>query len=151
EPIPFYGELSSLNPLVVSAGAVAARAENIAQGLVESVNTSAGQLCTKPGVAFVPRGEAGDQLVDAAAALVGNLDPAVLLNSRIRDEYREYSAGVDQWKGARVVATGRPATGDGAVVTPQLLEIDSDDLTGQEFSECFGPTVLIVRYAEPDL
>src|SRR5699024_2496848 len=55
-PIPFYGELSSLNPLIVSTGAAAARGTDIASGLIASFTTSGGQLCTKPGVVFVPVG-----------------------------------------------------------------------------------------------
>src|SRR5690625_4490491 len=49
-PIPFYGELSSLNPLVITPGAARERTEDIGAGLFASVTGSAGQLCTKPGL-----------------------------------------------------------------------------------------------------
>jgi NADP-dependent aldehyde dehydrogenase len=66
QPIPFYGELASLNPLIVTDGAAAARADEIADGLFTSVTGSAGQLCTKPGLAFIPRG--GQAIVDGMVA-----------------------------------------------------------------------------------
>ena len=59
EPIPFYGELSSLNPLVITPAAAAARADGIAEGLFGSYTLGVGQFCTKPGVAFIPVGATG--------------------------------------------------------------------------------------------
>ncbi|MFC3737392.1 aldehyde dehydrogenase (NADP(+)) [Paractinoplanes deccanensis] len=53
-PIPFYGELGSINPVVVTPAALAERADQIAAGFAASVTGSAGQLCTKPGLLFVP-------------------------------------------------------------------------------------------------
>ena len=56
DPIPFYGELGSVNPVVVTPAAAVARAVEIADGFVTSVSGSAGQLCTKPGFLLVPAG-----------------------------------------------------------------------------------------------
>ena len=58
-PIPVYAEMGSINPIVVTDAALAARADAIADGLVASVSNFGGQLCTKPGVVFVPGGRAG--------------------------------------------------------------------------------------------
>jgi NADP-dependent aldehyde dehydrogenase len=49
-PIPFFGELGSINPVVVSEAADAARGADLAQGLVGSFTLGTGQFCTKPGV-----------------------------------------------------------------------------------------------------
>ncbi|NKF33516.1 aldehyde dehydrogenase family protein, partial [Pseudomonas sp. BGM005] len=56
DPIPFYGELGSINPVVITEAAVAARGETLAQGLVGSFTLGVGQFCTKPGVVFIPAG-----------------------------------------------------------------------------------------------
>jgi NADP-dependent aldehyde dehydrogenase len=61
EPIPFYGELGSINPVVVTAAAVAARGAEIAAGAVASYTLGNGQFCTKPGLVFVPAGSAGSR------------------------------------------------------------------------------------------
>src|SRR3954451_10330078 len=53
-PIPVYAEMGSVNPIVITEAALAARAEGIATGLTSSVSNFGGQLCTKPGVVFVP-------------------------------------------------------------------------------------------------
>ena len=82
DPIPFYGELGSVNPVVVTAAALAARGETLAQGLVGSFTLGAGQFCTKPGVVFVPRGGGFEELV---AAGVTGVAGGPLLTDRITD------------------------------------------------------------------
>ncbi|HTE60177.1 MAG TPA: aldehyde dehydrogenase family protein, partial [Solirubrobacteraceae bacterium] len=56
EPIPFFGELGSLNPVVVTAAADAARGAALAAGLATSFQLGSGQFCTKPGLVLVPVG-----------------------------------------------------------------------------------------------
>ncbi len=47
-PIPFFGELGSANPLVVTKTAARERAEEIGSGLAGSITLGVGQFCTKP-------------------------------------------------------------------------------------------------------
>src|SRR6201999_3839114 len=65
-PIPFYGELGSLNPVLVTEQAAARRPGEIAAGLVASYTLGQGQFCTKPGLVLVPVGPAGDALTRSA-------------------------------------------------------------------------------------
>ncbi|MEO8245323.1 MAG: aldehyde dehydrogenase family protein, partial [bacterium] len=51
EPIPFFGELGSVNPMFLLPAAVAARGEAIAKGWAGSLTMGAGQFCTNPGIA----------------------------------------------------------------------------------------------------
>ncbi|WP_190812797.1 aldehyde dehydrogenase (NADP(+)) [Saccharopolyspora pogona] len=146
EPIPFYGELAGLNPIVVTEGAAAARGETIAAGLVNSVIGSGGQLCTKPGLVFVPRGAAGDALVAEAVRLVSAAPAATLLNARISESYRSTNAALDAYPDIEVLAEGGRSTAAGFTVTPRLLQVDASRLHDQELAECFGPTTLIARY-----
>lgn len=57
-PIPFHGELGSLNPVVVTEAAAAERAEAIGTGLAGSMTLGVGQFCVKPGLVLVPSGAA---------------------------------------------------------------------------------------------
>ena len=57
DPIPFYGELGSVNPVVVTPQALAEHAPALAAGLAGSFTRDGGQYCTKPGIVFVPAGE----------------------------------------------------------------------------------------------
>ncbi|MEV0216451.1 aldehyde dehydrogenase (NADP(+)) [Micromonospora sp. NPDC050695] len=147
DPIPLYAELSSVNPIVVLPGAAADRADQIAEGLFASFTASGGQLCTKPGLAFIPADRDGDHLVDGLRARVGASGGAVLLNERIRDAYESRAATLER-AGARVSARPHVAPGEGFTVTPALLEIGLSGLTAEIADECFGPLMVVVRYPD---
>ncbi|MFN4099146.1 MAG: aldehyde dehydrogenase family protein, partial [Pararhodobacter sp.] len=53
EPIPFFGELGSVNPMFLLPVALAARGGDIARGWAASLTMGAGQFCTNPGVAVL--------------------------------------------------------------------------------------------------
>ncbi|MGO8176383.1 aldehyde dehydrogenase (NADP(+)), partial [Rhizobium ruizarguesonis] len=59
EPIPFFGELVSVNPMFLLPAATAARAEAIGSGLAGSLTLGAGQFCTNPCIAVVVDGPRG--------------------------------------------------------------------------------------------
>jgi NADP-dependent aldehyde dehydrogenase len=143
-PIPFFGELSSVNPLIVTPGAAERNGDDIARGLFGSVTGSGGQLCTKPGIAFIPAGDAGDRLVGALAELIDGCAPSVLLNEGIAASYRRIRADLEA-AGATRVATGAESE-VGYRVAPTLLETDASDFGPELAEECFGPLVVVVRY-----
>ncbi|MGA4727478.1 aldehyde dehydrogenase (NADP(+)) [Micromonospora taraxaci] len=147
DPIPLYAELSSVNPIVVLPGAAADRSDRIADGLFTSFTASGGQLCTKPGLAFVPSDPAGDQLVDALRERVASAGGAVLLNERIRDAYEKQAAAFER-AGARVAARPQVEPGEGFTVAPTLLEVGLPGLTAEIADECFGPLLIVVRYRD---
>jgi NADP-dependent aldehyde dehydrogenase len=136
DPIPFYGELGSLNPVVVTPGALAVRGSEIVRGFVGSFTLGAGQFCTKPGLLFLPKGHGRD---DELAAAVGSVSVGPLLNDRIRHGFEQVAAALTAAGGVRAIAD-RGAT---------LLAVDAADLRPELLAECFGPASLIVEYGSP--
>ncbi|MDX2972532.1 aldehyde dehydrogenase (NADP(+)) [Kribbella solani] len=142
EPIPFYGELGSLNPVFVTQAAIDARGKDIATGYVGSFTLGVGQFCTKPGLLFVPSGHGlQEQLVEA----VGGVAQAPMLNDRIKSGF---TSGLDRLRkvdGVRVWSTA----GDGAsllqTTVPELLARRDEIL-----AECFGPVSIVVEYNDRD-
>ena len=57
EPIPFFGELGSVNPMFLLPQAMAGRRAEIASGWVGSLTMGVGQFCTNPGIAIVIDGD----------------------------------------------------------------------------------------------
>ncbi|ASN20102.1 aldehyde dehydrogenase (NADP(+)) [Arthrobacter sp. YN] len=152
QPIPFYGELSSLNPLVVTQNAATERATDIGAGLAMSLTTSAGQLCTKPGVVFVPKGPQGDAVVTSLSNELATSAVSPLLNRRIFESYGVITGSLEDHDDIEKVAIGKIADKGGFRVTPALYSIDASLLRPKTIEECFGPSAVIVRYADqPEL
>lgn len=135
-PIPFYGELGSLNPVYVTQAAIDARGKDIATGYVGSFTLGVGQFCTKPGLLFVP---AGHGLQEQLAEAVGGVAEAPMLNERIKDGF---SSGLDRLEkvdGVRIWASGAATLLQTTV--PELLQRRDEIL-----EECFGPVSIVVEY-----
>ncbi|MFB9958024.1 aldehyde dehydrogenase (NADP(+)) [Agromyces bracchium] len=145
-PIPFYGELSSLNPLIITPAAAATRGEAIADGLYGSFTLGSGQFCTKPGVAFVPAGEAGDALVARIAAKAADAAASVLLNERIATSFDEILDRVVADGAVEVLAQGVVDAGAGFAAAPTVLATTAAALTPEATEEVFGPLIVIARY-----
>jgi NADP-dependent aldehyde dehydrogenase len=149
-PIPFYGELGSLNPVVVTEQAAAARADEIADGLVDSYTLGQGQFCTKPGLVLVPTSPAGDALVAQAAQRAAAAGPGALLDTRMREHFLNGFAARAAAPGVRTLAAAvaAPTADSPQAVRAGLLEVDATDLRGELTEECFGPVAVLVRYRD---
>lgn len=148
-PIPFHGELGSLNPVVVTEAAAAERAEQIGAGLAGSFTLGSGQFCTKPGLVLAPAGEHGDRLVAALTGAAQDARPGVLLDSRMRDNFLEGAAARTALPG--VGAPVAPGDAGEHAVRPGFVTVEAADLAGSEayellLEECFGPLTVVVRY-----
>jgi len=146
EPIPFYGELGSLNPVFVTRRALQRRRRAIVEGYVGSFTLGTGQFCTKPGLLFLPAGHGLEpELVDAVRAVA----PARMLNERIHSGYARELGKLASHPAVRTLVAG--ASGEGLDAAPTLLGTSIDSLRdhGDELlTECFGPTSIVVEYED---
>ena len=149
-PIPFYGELGSLNPVLITDRAARTRPAEIAAGLVASYTLGQGQFCTKPGLVLVPAGEAGDALTRSAKETAAEAAPGALLDARMREHFLAGFAARAAAPGVRTLAAAAAAPTDAApqAVRAGLLEVDAADLGGDLLEECFGPVTVLVRYRD---
>lgn len=143
-PIPVYAEMSSINPVVVLPGALEGDVAGLAQAYVGSLTLGSGQFCTNPGLLFLPRGEAGDAFVAAAAEAVGQASGTQMLTSGIAQAYAEGTARQSSGDGMTVLATGSVGEGSDAPA-PQLTEAASAD-SPVVADEVFGPAGVVIRY-----
>ncbi|WP_213453210.1 aldehyde dehydrogenase (NADP(+)) [Rhizomonospora bruguierae] len=147
DPIPFFGELSSVNALVVTPQAAAARGREIGADAVASFTLGSGQFCTKPGLLFVPRDAAGQSIIDAAVEALARVKPGYLLNAGVHERYRR-SVDVRSHLPGVTATTGQAASGDGFSAGPVLLRVRIEDLAPDLLAECFGPISVIVEYGD---
>jgi NADP-dependent aldehyde dehydrogenase len=145
-PIPFYGELGSINPTVVSPDAVAARGAEIVAGYVGSFTLGGGQFCTKPGLLFLPRGHGlEEQLADAVAAVAA----VPMLDERIRDRFVSGTGELGERADVRTLASTDASNEAGAWAGPRLYLTDTAAVLADPAAlteEHFGPSSLIVEY-----
>lgn len=149
-PIPFFGELGSANPLVITFGAAAERAVSIGEGAAASMTLGVGQFCTKPGLFFVPSDSHGDELVATLAAELQKLSTMTMLSTGIATQFRSGVSDFEGVPGTRHVVES-PDDG-GASVGAQLFEVSADTFRDPSahrlHDECFGPVALVVRYRD---
>ncbi|MEJ2856953.1 MULTISPECIES: aldehyde dehydrogenase (NADP(+)) [unclassified Saccharothrix] len=146
DPIPFYGELGSVNPAVVLPGAAAARAEEVATGFAASLTLGVGQFCTNPGLLFAP-----ESLVPALVAAVDGTTGGAMLNERMADSYRSGTEELAASGLAKQVACGS-APEDGFSAAPKLFEVPLEvfaDNVAELTEEHFGPAGIVVTYRDP--
>jgi NADP-dependent aldehyde dehydrogenase len=150
EPIPFYGELSSINPVVITPAAAAAHGQDIAAGLVGSFTLGAGQLCTKPGLVLVPDTGDGDRVVAAVRDAVRDISSQTLLNERVYETYRRATQDLRAPGGITSVASSPSEATEGYTVDALVFETDIEHLAGGLITEIFGPVTVLVRYDATD-
>jgi len=88
DPIPFFGELGSVNPMFLLPEAMAARGEAIAKGWVGSLTMGAGQFCTNPGIAVVVAGAQAEAFAAAARKGLEGVGAQTMLTDGIASAYR---------------------------------------------------------------
>ncbi len=148
-PIPFFGELGSVNPVVVLPGAAASRAEKIASGYAGSLTLGVGQFCTNPGLLFVPE-DAG--LLDAIAAAVAASRGGPMLSERIHDGFEAAVRELASCAAVKPLATGQPGEGPWSA-TPQVFHVGLDEFAAglpDLAAERFGPAGLVIDYQDLD-
>ncbi len=149
EPIPFFGELGSVNPMFVMPAAGAARGEQIGEGWAGSLTMGAGQFCTNPGIAVVIDGPDADRFTQSTKAALEKIGPQTMLTGGIAQAYRDGKARLDARNSVKPVHATEL---DGRVASPNLYETTADDYLQDHAlgEEVFGPLGLIVRVTSVD-
>ncbi len=152
EPIPFYAEMSSTNPVFILPDALRERGESIAAGLHSSFTMGAGQFCTKPGMAFLAAGADDAPFRNKLRELVEASAEFKLLTANIHSSYQ--SAVVNRkLSGLATIAAeaAEPSPNSGFAVGSILFETESASFLKNPGldAEIFGPTTLLVRHTKP--
>ena len=150
DPIPFYGELGSVNPVVVTRAAAEERGDELAAGLVGSFTLGVGQYCTKPGLVFVPS-DSGFE--DAVAQRANGASGGRMLTDGIASAFGAGLGALAEAGGVEVLSGRAEQDGAGDEHTPVLLAVDAAVAAEHPevyFEECFGPVTLLLRYGSDE-
>ncbi|HVE05912.1 MAG TPA: aldehyde dehydrogenase (NADP(+)) [Paraburkholderia sp.] len=149
EPIPVFAEMSSINPFFVLPGALAKRAEAIANGFVDSVTLGVGQFCTNPGLVLLLDGPNKQVFIDAAAKALAQKGAQTMLTAGIANAYKDGVSQRNELKGVQSIAQGQQSDASCAAL-PALFQTTAMQFlaTAKLEEEIFGPTSLIVTCAD---
>lgn len=148
DPIPVYAEMSALNPVFVFPGALRGdSAQSLAAAYITSVTGSSGQLCTAPGIVFVPEGADGDRFTAMVANILESSCGSTMLTTGI---CAAWNAGVEQLGsqgGVTLIGSGskgetRNAPAPVVYGTDLATFLDNPVL----HEEIFGAASLLIRY-----
>ncbi|MEQ3625746.1 MAG: aldehyde dehydrogenase (NADP(+)) [Celeribacter sp.] len=147
EPIPFFGELGSVNPMFVLPQAAAARGADLGTGWAGSLAMGVGQFCTNPGIAIVVDGPEADAFVAAATEGLKAVAAQTMLTDGMADAYRTGARRVAEGAGVKSLLN---SACEGRSAAPYLFEVQASDwLHNEELSEeVFGPLGLVIRVAD---
>jgi len=140
EPIPFYAEMSSVNPVFILPNAVRERREQIASGLHASVTLGVGQFCTNPGLVFVNEDENTEVFTNKVKELISATPSGTMLTEGIGENYKR---GVNS-----LAEKITPLHHDFSQTTSALFQTNAKDfLEDKSLSEeVFGPSTILVTH-----
>ena len=149
EPIPFFGELGSVNPMFILPAALSSDAEALGKGWAGSLTMGAGQFCTNPGIAILPEGDAADSFVAATREALADSAPQTMLTDGIAEAYRK---GKAHFEARSSVQTVLATEQQGRTASPNLYETNLEAFLADETlgEEVFGPLGLVVRVKDVD-
>lgn len=148
-PIPFYGELGSVNPVVALPEALAANGTALATQLAGSIVMGCGQFCTSPGIVIVRDDEASRAFVKQLAESLAAATPHAMLNAGIR---AGFNAGVARLHGRTGVKSLLALPAREAAPGAHLFATDAATFLADELlrEEVFGPSCVVVTVRDLD-
>ncbi|HEV2271536.1 MAG TPA: aldehyde dehydrogenase (NADP(+)) [Steroidobacteraceae bacterium] len=145
EPISVHAEMSSVNPVFLLPGALAARGAAVAKAFVASLNLGAGQFCTNPGLLITLEGPQLDAFISLAAAEVRGSTAATMLASHIHRAYETGLSELSAMGGVTVAARGERAPGCKSQTALLVAHAETVLADKRLQAELFGPASLLVR------
>lgn len=141
-PVPFFGELGSINPLVALPEALEGDSEALAKTLAGSITLGCGQFCTSPGVIVLLEHAASERFIAQLGDALRPITTHRMLTSGIRQGFEAACSRV----ASRAQAVFQPApNADGPA--PRLFCVTARAFVAEAHlrEEMFGPAALIVK------
>jgi NADP-dependent aldehyde dehydrogenase len=145
-PIPFYGELGSVNPVFLLPGALRERASQMAEAYVGSLTMGVGQFCTNPGVVFGLKSPEFGAFMDKTAELVKAWPPTTMLHGGISGSFDSGVQRIAATPGMRVAAKSESAANtkaSQAAATVFITDMKTFSANETLREEVFGPTSVV--------
>ena len=146
KPIPVFAEMGSVNPVVITQAALAARSADIADELVASVTLGTGQFCTNPGLILLEDSAASRDFIADVSGKMADAPAGVLLNEAIERGLRRVVDDTSGRADIAVLTGAEPADGDAFAYCNTVMRTTAAALRADPAlqTEHFGPATLFV-------
>ena len=143
-PIPFFGELGSINPLLALPTILERESQALATMLAGSITQGTGQFCTSPGVVIVLDDPASDRFVEELAEALRPIATHRMLTPGMR---AGYDRGIAQLMASADVRALFEPLPDSQGPAPRLFQVAAAAFLAQPElrEEIFGPVAVVVR------
>tara|TARA_R110002049_G_scaffold2750_2_gene21397 strand:+ start:101000 stop:102595 length:1596 start_codon:yes stop_codon:yes gene_type:complete len=143
---PIYLELSSVNPVVITPGAIAERGDEIVGEFMTSVLMGTGQFCTNPGLVVLMRDSATDDFVTAITDKFQSSPAGTLLSPSVAKSLSSAVTKLTEF-GAKLLTGGGQPESDRCAYANTLMQVSGKDFLGNPEgfqTEAFGNASLLV-------
>jgi NADP-dependent aldehyde dehydrogenase len=147
QPVPFFGELGSVNPVVLMPGVLAGRSEALAEQLAASVRLGMGQFCTRPSLLILATDAHSEVFIKTLSERLAETPVHAMLTPGIAAAYQDAIMRLASTPGVDVLVRStheQPA--------PFLARVDAETLLSNPelCEEVFGPALLVVVCRSPE-
>ena len=149
---PIYLELSSINPVVILPGAIAERADEIAEEFTTSCTMGAGQFCTNPGLVILIHDDRTQEFIEKIIHRF-NEAPIGTMLSESGAQALEKAILTLEHAGGESLCGGVIGGGDGYSFANTLTKVSGDVFlhhTETLQTEAFGNASLLVVVKNPE-
>ena len=144
-PIPFYGELGSVNPVVVLASGLS-DPETFVSAYLDSLLLGNGQFCTNPSILFIPQ---NSSVLSEIESHIVDRSPTPFLSPATKSGHDKNRARLSEILGSEPVV-GRTIDDGGLYSAPAIIRTTAAQVSTESEAlsiECFGPTGLVITYS----
>lgn len=151
EPIPVFAEMGSINPVLITPGALADRGSEIASLYAGSITLGTGQFCTNPGLIIGLDSEGLTRFIAALAKSISSILPTTMLNP---DVYSGFVQSLDKILSQEGIqpdgASLKTPASDRHEARPTVASVAGKlFLSNPHYrAEVFGPFSLVVKCAD---
>ncbi|OED44728.1 aldehyde dehydrogenase [Flavobacteriaceae bacterium (ex Bugula neritina AB1)] len=146
EPIPVFAEMGSINPVLITPGAIANRSEEIATTYANSITLGTGQFCTNPGLILTIDSPETDSFIKDLAEKAVAIAPQCMLHPNIQKDFVKNGTSVSSQSGVETVGVIDSEIAPNHAPTQVAAVSGKDFLSNPKMhQEVFGPFSLVVK------
>ncbi|MEC7124698.1 MAG: aldehyde dehydrogenase (NADP(+)) [Bacteroidota bacterium] len=146
EPIPFFAEMGSINPIAILPGAIKEKNKEIAHKIADSIALGAGQFCTQPGLLLTLDEAYTDYYIEELVNALKSVDLQCMIHNDLKKNYLQQSDKINNLKETIPIQDHKDQLEDN-LVHPKLSMINGEQfITNPQYQEeVFGPFSLVVK------